>query len=76
MARTIGAWPAILTSGRESFFQLEELGKRGDGLFPARKPSIGWWNVECISLDELFGQPDQGELVGDRVLIECVFHAL
>lgn len=54
----------------DSFFQIEKFGEGGDRFFAGRKPSIGWWNVESISLDEFLRQPDQGELMGDRILIE------
>ena len=61
---------------RSSFFQIEEFGERGDRFFPARKPPVGWGNGQRISLDELLRQPDQRELMGDRILVECVFHVL
>jgi hypothetical protein len=58
------------------FFQIEELAERGDRFFPAGKPSIGRRNVEWIPFDELLRQPDQRELMGDRIFVECMFHVL
>jgi hypothetical protein len=61
---------------RSLVFQIQKLGERGDRFFPAREPSIGWWNGESVSIDELLRQPDQRELMRNRILIECMSHVL
>ena len=64
-----------IPQGGGSVFEIEKLGERGDGLLPACKPSIGRWDVEGVTLDELLRQPDQRELMGDRILVQRMFHA-